>query len=287
MYTIALEQRQYQTYVLSDQEANSRVEVVPERGGIVTSWQVDGREMFYMDTERFTHPDLTVRGGIPILFPICGGLPNNTYTHNGQEYTLKQHGFARNLPWQVTGQSTQDGAGLTVTLESNDETRAGYPFDFQVDFTYILKGDQLEILQKYTNRSQESMPFSTGLHPYFAVTDKTQLRFNIPATELIDHRTLSHHSFAESFDFEQDEIDVAFPDLTAHSASVGDGALELKVYYDTTYSVLVFWTVKGKPFYCLEPWTSLRNAMITGDRLVSLPPGETLTTTVRLTAGMR
>jgi len=79
MYKVSSEQKQYNTYTLSDDSSGSQIEVVPERGGIVTSWKINGQEVFYLDTERFTHPDLSVRGGNPILFPLCGNLPDNTY----------------------------------------------------------------------------------------------------------------------------------------------------------------------------------------------------------------
>lgn len=31
----------------------------------------------------------------PVLFPFVGSLKNKSYTHNGTEYTMGQHGFAR------------------------------------------------------------------------------------------------------------------------------------------------------------------------------------------------
>jgi galactose mutarotase-like enzyme len=132
MFAIAVEQGQYKTYTLSDQTTKTSLEVIPERGGIVTRWRVQGQEIFYLDVPRLTDPTLTVRGGIPILFPICGNLPANTYTLNGQSYTLKQHGFARELPWEVVDQATDDRASITLSLTSNDQTRAVYPFDFQL-----------------------------------------------------------------------------------------------------------------------------------------------------------
>ena len=49
--------------------------IVPERGGLVTGWRSGGREILYFDAVRFADPKASVRGGIPILFPICGGLP--------------------------------------------------------------------------------------------------------------------------------------------------------------------------------------------------------------------
>nr|WP_275994169.1 aldose epimerase [Argonema antarcticum] len=283
---IAIKEQQYKTYILSDETAQSEVEVVPERGGIITRWRVQGQEILYLDAERLTDPNLSVRGGIPILFPICGNLPDNTYTHQTKQYSLKQHGFARDLPWEVTDQVTQDVASITLVLESNDETRKVYPFDFKVAFTYILRGNTLQIRQRYTNLSDEQMPFSTGLHPYFYMPDKTQVEFKIPASEYQDKLTKTNRSFTGNFDFDSDEIDVAFRDIRSPFASVTDNnrKLRLNLSYDEAYSTLVFWTVKGKDFYCLEPWTAPRNALNTGENLIRLEPEATFETLVSLSA---
>ncbi|BAZ20780.1 aldose 1-epimerase [Kalymmatonema gypsitolerans NIES-4073] len=269
------------------QTNQSRLEVVPERGGIITSWQVQNQEILYLDEERFANPQLSVRGGVPILFPICGNLPDNTYTLNDKQYTLKQHGFARDLPWKSTqDQVTPEKASLTLVLSSNEQTRAVYPFDFKLAFTYQIEGNTLEIKQQYTNLSTEPMPFSTGFHPYFLTVDKTQLKFEIPGQEYQDQITKEIHSFNGDFDFNRDEIDVAFKQLSAKSATVTDHARKLKLTleYDDTYSTLVFWTVKGKNYYCLEPWSAPRNAINTGEHLTVLKPQASHTATVRLTA---
>ena len=285
MFAIALKQEQYKTYILSDQMTQSRLEVVPERGGIITQWVVRGQEILYLDAQRLTNPELTVRGGIPILFPICGNMPNNTYTYKGQSHILKQHGFARDLPWEVSDRTTQEFVGITLTLTSNGTTRAVYPFDFKLAFTYRLQGNSLEIHQQITNQSAEMMPFSIGLHPYFLVTDKSQLQFDIPATEFLNHQDQTTHAFNGNFDFEQDEIDVLFQEPSRPSATVTDSSrqLQIQLSYESPYTKLVFWTVKGKDFYCLEPWSAPRNAMNTGDRLTRLEPEATLETSIRLT----
>jgi galactose mutarotase-like enzyme len=287
VFTIAIEQQQYKTYILADESAGSQIEVVPERGGIITRWRIQGQEIFYLDTERFTHPDLSVRGGNPILFPICGNLPDNSYTYNGQQYTLKQHGFARDLPWEVTEQQTQDQASLTLVLNSNEQTKAVYPFDFQLIFTYKLQGNTLEIQQQYKNLSSTPLPFSAGFHPYFLTGDgKTQLEFKIPSQQYLDQKSKEIYSFNGNFDFNRDEIDIAFGDLTSQSATVIDHSrkLELTLDYDQIYSKLVFWTLKDKDFYCLEPWTAPRNSLNTGENLTVLAPKASCTTFVRLTA---
>ncbi len=280
MFKVAIADRQYQTYILTNETSQSSLEVVPERGGIITRWQVQGQDILYLDAERFADPTLTVRGGIPILFPICGNLPDNQYLWHGQTYHLKQHGFARDLPWAMVSQSTQDQASLTLELVSTEQTRSLYPFDFQLTFTYRLQGDRLILHQRYTNRSADSMPFSAGFHPYFAVQDKGQLQFQIPSSEFQDQRTKTVHSFSGQFSFEQDEIDVAFTDLSSPVATVTDPARSqrLTLSFSPEFSLLVFWTLKEKAFYCLEPWTAGRNAMNTGDRLLHLNPGQSLET---------
>jgi galactose mutarotase-like enzyme len=284
VFAIAFKQEQYLTYILTDQKALSRLEVVPERGGIVTRWQIQGQNLLYLDAERFADPSLSIRGGIPILFPICGNLPNNTYTYQGQQYHLKQHGFARDLPWEVAEQTTQNAASLTLILRSNEQTRAVYPFDFHIAFTYELVGNRLKIRQRYTNQSREIMPFSTGLHPYFAIADKTQLVFDIPASEYQDQQTQEKQAFSGIFDFDRQEIDVAFKSLNGHSTALSDNRRRLKIAidYSQEYSTLVFWTVKGKDYVCLEPWSAPRNALNTQDKLIHLEPGNTCETVVEL-----
>lgn len=285
MFAIAVKEEQYKTYILCDQPGQSRVEVVPERGGIITSWQVQGHDLLYLDAERFANPDLSVRGGIPILFPICGNLPNNTYSYQGKEYTLKQHGFARDLPWEVTEGVTKDLASITLILNSSDRTRAVYPFDFELAFTYKLKGNSLEIDQRYTNTGDRPMPFSTGLHPYFWAPDKSKLQFKIPAVQYRDQRTQTQHPFTGSFDLDVDEIDAAFTKITGLAATAIDHSrrLQVRLLFKASYSNVVFWTLKDKDFYCLEPWTAPRNALNTGLHLLNLQPGDKWETQVRLT----
>ena len=38
----------------------------------------------------------------PVLFPIVGRVWNNTYRHEGKTYSLGQHGFARDMDFQLT-----------------------------------------------------------------------------------------------------------------------------------------------------------------------------------------
>jgi len=268
---------QYRTYEVRDGEHG--IAVIPDRGGIITQWWQGEHQWLYLDQERLRDPQLSVRGGIPILFPICGGLMDNTYAYADTLYPLPQHGFARNLPWAVV--DTQDG--LTLELRDTPETLAVYPFAFCVQFRYSLEGQSLIIAQTYTNQGSQVMPFSSGFHPYFAVKDKASLRWQIPshAYEIKDQEGV--HPFSGSFDWTQPELDYMFANLQGSQAWVEDDQTQLGLEWDSSFNCLVFWSVQGKPFYCLEPWSSPRYALNTGHGLLHLPPGGSLNMQIRLT----
>ena len=154
MATVTHFQDQYRIYEV--RQGSHGIRVIPERGGIITQWWQGEHQWLYLDQERLRDPQLTVRGGIPILFPICGALPGNAYTHGGTTYHLPQHGFARNLPWTVVDTE----AGLTLALQDTPETQAGYPFAFELRFRYFFQDESLVIAQTYTNRGSQVMPFS-------------------------------------------------------------------------------------------------------------------------------
>ena len=274
MYTVNSqlpdEKSAYQTsvYWLKDSDADSSIAMLPDRGGILAEWVYQGKNIFYLDWERYQDPKMSIRGGNPILFPICGNLPDNQYTENGISYNLGQHGFARNMVWTVTDTGTDDDASITLGLGHTPETLVVYPFEFDLRYTYKLKANVLVIDTAFTNLSDRPMPFSAGFHPYFAASDKSKLKFEIPAkTAIVDQKTQTKQPFNNTFDFAIDQA----------------AKTKLTLQYDKEYSTLVFWTLKDKDFYCLEPWSAPRNAMNTGNHLLSLAPGETRSLRIVLT----
>lgn len=283
-----------QSYELTCGE--SHLTVVPERGGLISGWRWRGQEILYLDRDRFANPNLSVRGGIPILFPICGNLPNNAFIlnefidgdkHNDQPdkpnktYILKQHGFARDMPWQV---QDHQGNSIVLGLQDTEATREVYPFSFRLEFTYTLGTDRLGMALRITNPGQRPLPFSLGLHPYFAVEDKEQLTFNLPINDMVDQKTQQPLTFAGGFDWTNPELDLACRPLSGHQARVSDrqGRYHLDLKFSPEFTTLVFWTLQGKDYYCLEPWTAPRNALNTGVDLIQLPAQASMVLQVEL-----
>lgn len=121
------------------------------------------------------------------------------------------------------------------------------------------------------------MPFSAGLHPYFKAPDKQSLTVEIPSPSYQEKQTSQTHPFTGKFDFNQAEIDAAFTNLTGNTTIVTDPhqQLTLTMTQGAEYRNIVFWTVKDKDFYCLEPWTGPRNSLNTSIDLLHVSPGET------------
>ena len=47
-------------------DQNNHIKFCPERGGVITNWVSDGKEILYFDEKRFMDKTKSVRGGIPI-----------------------------------------------------------------------------------------------------------------------------------------------------------------------------------------------------------------------------
>jgi galactose mutarotase-like enzyme len=258
---------------LADARAQSRVQIAPQRGAIVTSFRVGARELLYLDESTLRDPAKNVRGGIPILFPSPGKLEADTWQHAGQHGSMKQHGFARNLPWDVVSTGAHAATEATLSLTSNAVTRAQFPWDFRADFSFALEGARLRVSSRVENTSAASLPFALGYHPYFLVTDKARARVDTRATRAFDNVTKQITAF-NGFDFTAGEVDLHLLDhgSSASALHFGDGArIELRCSPD--FSRWVVWTLAGKDFICLEPWTAPGNALNTGDGLFALDPG--------------
>lgn len=258
--------------ILSD--AASQVAIVPERGGLITRFDIEGRPILYLDDATLRDPTKNVRGGVPVLFPSPGKLEGDAWRRGDQHGAMKQHGFARNLAWQVV---RADPASATLRLASDDATRAQYPWDFEVEQTIGLRGRTLAIAQVVTNRSPTAMPFGYGFHPYFFVrdADKAACRVATDATRAFDNVAKREVALPGSvIDLTRPEVDLFLLDHGASESALHTPAGTVAVRGSRDYRHWVVWTVAGKDFVCVEPWTSPGNALNTGDRLLELAPGE-------------
>jgi galactose mutarotase-like enzyme len=256
---------------LVDESRQSQVTIAPARGALVTSFSVAGRELMYLDPATLNDGTKNVRGGVPVLFPTPGKLENDRWKWGEQSGELKQHGFARNLPFALTKADAAQ-AEAVLTLESSSATLAAYPWEFRFELTFRLDGAKLSILSHVENRSASVMPCAVGYHPYFLAADKSRTKVDIRATRVFDNVTKAYGPFT-GFDLSAPEVDLHLLDCPEPSGALdfADGRLELRGSSD--FSTWVVWTLAGKDYVCLEPWTAPGNALNTRDHLTELQPG--------------
>jgi len=261
------------TLPLVDKATGARAELAPNRGALVTRFTMGGREVLFLDEATFRDPSANVRGGVPVLFPSPGKLKDDGWAREGRQGAMKQHGFARNLPWEVEGRSD---TSATLRLSATPATQAQYPWDFEARFTFNVEGNALRIHQRITNRGDAPMPFGVGFHPYFQVpqAQKAQVKIPTKATRAFDNRKKQEVAFP-GFDLTADEVDLHLLDHGGASAELQLPDGRVTVTGSEEYAYWVVWTLKGRDFVCLEPWTCPGNALNTGERLLHLKPGET------------
>ena len=254
MFAVREYQDQYRYYLLEDRASGARVRITPARGGIVTSFALSGREFLYLDENTYYDANAKVQGGIPILFPICGRLEDDRYQWADKEYQMSAHGFARDMSWEVIGTETREKASIILGLQSDERTKAVYPFDFEIRFCYGLIGNQLSIMQEYTNHSERTMPFYAGLHPYFQVADKRQLVFEIDGTVMLDGEDMRIKPFRPDLDLTDAVKAKVILDQTANRVGLRDLVTGRRIVmeYSKEFKYPVLWSSPGKDFVCLE-----------------------------------
>jgi galactose mutarotase-like enzyme len=214
----------------------------------------------------------------PILFPIVGALKGGSYIFKGKSYPLSRHGFARDRIFEV---ESQEASSVTFLLKDDEETRAVYPFPFELRLIYVLEGFQLNVSYEVVNPSDEKMLFSIGGHPAFKVPltpgtvyedyflkfdqKETSGRWPITRDGLIDK---SRKPFFNSQDtlpltrelFHEDAI--VLKDLKSSKVSIRSH----KHTHGIDFSFAGFpysgiWAFRDADFVCLEPWCGIADSV--------------------------
>lgn len=208
----------------------------------------------------------------PVLFPIVGSLNKGIYRYDGKEYPLSQHGFARDMEFELLQQT---GDELKFVLRSNEETRAKYPFDFELELGYRLDGDDLVVSWKVTNRDSREMYFSIGGHPAFMCPingngEQTDYKLSFDTQDKITAAIIGNGGTLSARTKEYalkdgmmditaglfDEDALIIENGQAHKVSLCDkeGKPYLTVKFDAPLFGLWSPAKKNAPFVCIEPW---------------------------------
>ena len=105
----------------------------------------------------------------PVLFPLVGRVWEGLYRLDGHEYSLGQHGFARDREFELIPDTPDDE--VWFALESSDDTLALFPRRFRLEIGYKLYEARLSVIWRVKNLDDKDMPFHIGAHPAFNYPD--------------------------------------------------------------------------------------------------------------------
>ncbi|MFM7675524.1 MAG: galactose mutarotase [Synechococcus sp.] len=273
----------YAHWQFTDPATGDVLRIVPERGGLVCGWLCHGpwggREILYFDAERFADSRLSVRGGIPVLFPLCGNLPDDTLALPQGRFPIAQHGFARDLPWAL--EALDGEPGVRLSLQDGEATRPHYPFAFRLTLELRLEPGALAITAVVRHTGAPGtpvMPFAFGLHPYLAVPDLGQARLTGLPPHCLDQAAGGAAATAELLERLSGGVDLLAQPTAAVTLHPGGGAPRVVLEAEPPFDLAVVWTDPPRPMVCLEPWTAARGALAPGHpaaaRKLVLEPGE-------------
>ena len=248
---------------------NNYIKFCPERGGVITNWVSDGKEILYFDEKRFMDKTKSIRGGIPILFPICGNLNTSSSVFGTDYLQLKQHGFARDLQWQYSFNENEQS--LCLILNESKKTKKYYPFDFELKIEITLNINCLEFEITISNKTDTTMPINFGLHPYFNVSDFKNLEFiDTPLNCQNQEKNIISHTLHE---LKNINLGVDLLMYTSGRSSFRDKIFKRQVTLNHPYpfDLGVIWSDPPRRMICLEPWTSPRNSFVDGFRNIMIP----------------
>lgn len=118
------------------------------------------------------------------------------------------HGFARDSEFAFSG-STKNS--LSFILKDNDVTLAQYPYHFELEVTYSIKGSKVTVTNTVKNTDEKAMYFYLGGHPAFICDiqggkctveyEKTSISFSLSQTArglflTVKRLSLSQESFS-------------------------------------------------------------------------------------------
>lgn len=104
----------------------------------------------------------------PVLFPMVGRVWNNILRIDGKEFSLGQHGFARDRDFSLVEASETHAL---FRLEADEATRLDFPFDFTLEISYDLSESGIRVGWRVINTGASELPFQIGAHPAFNLPD--------------------------------------------------------------------------------------------------------------------
>lgn len=236
-------------------------------------------------------------GRAPVLFPVAGGLKEDTYTLDGVRYHLGKHGFARNREFSV---EHQDETSATLLLTGNNGYDPGFPFPYAFRIRYTLLDNAIRIDYQTDNLGDQPFWYGVGAHEAYACDEGIEayeVVFEKP--EKLERGILRGGCLTRETELVMDDCTTlpirpalfandtqVYQTLASRSVTLQSPLHGRSVRVDfEDFDYLLLWTKPGAGYLCIEPWSNLPDYADTDHDITQKPgmtrllPGETRTHT--------
>ena len=200
----------------------------------------------------------------PILFPIVGQIKNNKTIIEGKEYSMTQHGFARDMKFEEIKENY-------YILRNNEETLKKYPYKFELHVWYETKENCLIVNYKVINKDDKKIYFGLGAHPAFKCDySNSQYSIEFESKEdnieilqlengLISNKKIETKEIIKDNKiklkidtFENDAI--IMKNIKSNTVYLKNKEKTELAFEFTGFPYLAIWSKTGSDFVCIEPW---------------------------------
>lgn len=212
----------------------------------------------------------------PILFPIVGRLKENKTLIEDKIYNINQHGFARDMDFDLI---SIDKKSITYKLTSDEKSKEIYPYNFNLFISYTIIDEKVKVTWKVENIDSQEIYFSIGGHPAFNISSPENLidyyiefkcrknvnKINLEGPYYGEIEEIESLSILElnSGVFENDAIIYTNIDEISLKSSKEEFYINVNI---KDFPLVGIWTPYYKdtnstaPFICIEPWYGLADS---------------------------
>lgn len=295
--------------VLVSRTSDLRAGFAPATGMVGYSLRHRGEELLGQRGGLAAYRERGSTFGMPLLHPWANRLSARSYSVSGRDVTMDPercpvrldsaglpiHGvLAASSFWELESRNaSEDRAAIAARLDfgAHAELLAAFPFPHELRLEAELAGDTLSVTSTLRCTGGAPVPVSFGWHPYLTLPDvpREEWRVELPVRTraLLDDRGIpsgreepAEISAGPLGDRDYDDLFTALAEPARFALEGGGRRIELE--FGEGYPVAQVYAPRQEQFVCFEPMTAPTDALVTGQGLRTVAPGDTFRAEFRL-----
>lgn len=276
---------------------------VPDAGMVGSSLRHRGEELLGQRGGLEAYREKGSSFGIPLLAPWANRLDGLKYGQvdlDAERSPLKldpnglpMHGLLTASPLWEVGETAADR--LTAKLAFGPpELLAAFPFPHDIELDVTLAPDRLTIVTTISPTGVVAVPLAFGWHPYLSPpgVPREEWHVEMPVCDRakLDERGIPTGTIEAAGEpsgrLAERGFDDLYPRLVEDPVfAVSANGRRIEVAFEEGYPVAQVYAPPAEQFICFEPMVAPTNALVSGDGLRSVNPGERFTARFSIAVG--